>query len=296
MRDRAPCRASIVKAAVGDRPPLAIALGFPTLTSSLIMAVGHADFPARADCFPDERACARAALPPAAVPLLRKARGSPPCSMEPASTTSGSLETRLTGRPGSRAAPGTTEERTPTARLSWPASTQAAGDLRLAAAGPQRRAAGERADGLARDAAAAGAGWRPLPDPAAAQTRANQGDLVLAAFENPDPDMPGHIAIVRPSDVDATTLEAQGPFVTQAGGHNALSTPLARGFRKSPRGVAPRRRRLHSLLCPLNSMAAGALRGARQIRTATGGGYSEEYRRLRARAADRRSALNSPGE
>ena len=56
-------------------------------------------------------------------------------------------------------------------------------------------------------AAAAGAGWRPLPDPAAAQTRANQGDLVLAAFENPDPDMPGHIAIVRPSDVDATTLE-----------------------------------------------------------------------------------------
>jgi hypothetical protein len=80
-------------------------------------------------------------------------------------------------------------------------------------------------------AAAAGAGWRPLPDPAAAQTRANQGDLVLAAFENPDPDMPGHIAIVRPSDVDATTLEEQGPFVTQAGGHNALSTPLARGFR-----------------------------------------------------------------
>ena len=84
--------------------------------------------------------------------------------------------------------------------------------------------------GWLRSSAAAGAGWRPLPDAAAAQTRANQGDLVLAAFENPDPDKSGHIAIVRPSDIDAATLREQGPFVTQAGGHNALSTPLARGF------------------------------------------------------------------
>jgi hypothetical protein len=81
------------------------------------------------------------------------------------------------------------------------------------------------------DAAAAGAGWRPLPDAPAAQAAANRGDLVLATFQNPDPDRPGHIAIVRPSDIDAATLQDQGPFVTQAGGHNALSTPLARGFR-----------------------------------------------------------------
>jgi hypothetical protein len=80
-------------------------------------------------------------------------------------------------------------------------------------------------------ATAAAAGWRPVPDVSAVQARANEGDLVLATFENPDPDKPGHIAIVRPSDIDAATLQDEGPFVTQAGGHNALSTPLARGFR-----------------------------------------------------------------
>jgi hypothetical protein len=88
-------------------------------------------------------------------------------------------------------------------------------------------------------AGAAGAGWRPLPDAAAAQTRANQGDLVLAAFENPDPDKPGHIAIVRPSDIDAATLMEQGPFVTMAGRHNTLSTPLARGFANHPGAWLP---------------------------------------------------------
>ncbi len=86
--------------------------------------------------------------------------------------------------------------------------------------------------------AATGAGWRSLPDAASAQTRANQGDLVLAAFENPDPAKPEHIAIVRPSDIDAATLREQGPFVTQAGGHNAFSTPLKRGF-ANHRGAWP---------------------------------------------------------
>jgi DNA-binding transcriptional LysR family regulator len=93
--------------------------------------------------------------------------------------------------------------------------------------------------GWLRSMAAAGAGWRPLPDAAAAQARANEGDLVVAAFENPDPDKPGHIAIVRPSDIDAATLQDQGPFVSQAGGHNALSTPLARGFRNHPGAWRP---------------------------------------------------------
>jgi hypothetical protein len=88
-------------------------------------------------------------------------------------------------------------------------------------------------------ASAAGAGWRPMPDAAAAQAAANQGDLVLAAFENPDPGKPGHIAIVRPSDIDAAALKQQGPFVTQAGGHNALSIPLARGFRNHPGAWVP---------------------------------------------------------
>jgi hypothetical protein len=54
--------------------------------------------------------------------------------------------------------------------------------------------------------------------------------LVLAAVENPNPNQPGHIAIVRPSDIDAETLLADGPLVTQAGAENALSVPLAEGF------------------------------------------------------------------
>jgi hypothetical protein len=84
--------------------------------------------------------------------------------------------------------------------------------------------------GWLRSPEAAAEGWQPLPEVTSAQIRANLGELVLAAFENPDPNEPGHIAIVRPSDVDAATLLAEGPFVTQAGGHNALSVPLARGF------------------------------------------------------------------
>jgi hypothetical protein len=84
--------------------------------------------------------------------------------------------------------------------------------------------------GWLRSPEATAIGWQPLPDVTSAQIRINLGELVLAAFENPDRNKPGHIAIARPSEIDAATLLANGPFVTQAGGHNALSVPLARGF------------------------------------------------------------------
>jgi hypothetical protein len=93
--------------------------------------------------------------------------------------------------------------------------------------------------GWLRSPAATAAGWQPVPDATAAQTRANRGDLVLAAYENPDPDLPGHIAIVRPSDIDAATLQAKGPDVTQAGGHNAPSVPLIHGFANHPGAWLP---------------------------------------------------------
>jgi hypothetical protein len=88
--------------------------------------------------------------------------------------------------------------------------------------------------GWLRSPAAIAAGWRRLRDAVEAQHRANEGELVVAAFENPDPDRPGHIAIIRPSSIDLASLMATGPFVTQAGGHNALSEPLARGFGNHP--------------------------------------------------------------
>jgi hypothetical protein len=81
-----------------------------------------------------------------------------------------------------------------------------------------------------RDAPAA-SGWRSLPDPVAAQAAANRGDLVVEAFENPNPHRPGHIAIVRPSEQSRTDLDRDGPRETQAGETNALDTFTALGFR-----------------------------------------------------------------
>jgi hypothetical protein len=76
----------------------------------------------------------------------------------------------------------------------------------------------------------ASSGWRRLADSAAAQQSANIGNLVVAAFENPDPHKPGHIAIVRPGTPSAARLAEEGPDVTQAGATNALSMPLKRAF------------------------------------------------------------------
>jgi hypothetical protein len=80
-----------------------------------------------------------------------------------------------------------------------------------------------RTDGAAR-------GWRTLPNYREAQEAANRGELVLEAFESPDPHRPGHIAIVRPSDKSLATLNAEGPQETQAGTFNAISVSTARGF------------------------------------------------------------------
>ncbi|MDI1264092.1 MAG: hypothetical protein PS018_12630 [bacterium] len=74
------------------------------------------------------------------------------------------------------------------------------------------------------------AGWRRLPDAAAAQRSANQGNLVVVAYENPDRHKPGHIAFVRPGLPDLARLSSEGPDITQAGATNAISIPLARGF------------------------------------------------------------------
>ncbi|SJZ91014.1 hypothetical protein SAMN02745126_02832 [Enhydrobacter aerosaccus] len=73
-------------------------------------------------------------------------------------------------------------------------------------------------------------GWRPLADAAAAQQSANLGNLVVAAYENPDPHKAGHIAFIRPGVPTAARLASEGPDVTQAGASNALSMPLKRAF------------------------------------------------------------------
>ena len=77
-------------------------------------------------------------------------------------------------------------------------------------------------------------GWRELASYVEAQTAANHGELVLEAFENPDPHKPGHIAIVRPSGKTRMELDRDGPQETQAGEQNAISTTTAAGFRHHP--------------------------------------------------------------
>ena len=42
------------------------------------------------------------------------------------------------------------------------------------------------------------AGWQPLESPLEAQQRAKRGTLVVACYASSDPELPGHIAVVRP--------------------------------------------------------------------------------------------------
>ena len=73
-------------------------------------------------------------------------------------------------------------------------------------------------------------GWRRLADAAAAQANANQGNLVVAVYENVDRHRAGHIAFVRPGTPSASRLAEEGPDVTQAGAVNAIAIPLKRAF------------------------------------------------------------------
>ncbi len=73
-------------------------------------------------------------------------------------------------------------------------------------------------------------GWAPVPDGKAAQELANRGNVVVAVYKNHDPKKSGHIAIVRPSAKSDAELKAEGPEVTQAGGHNHNACSLKEGF------------------------------------------------------------------
>jgi hypothetical protein len=84
-------------------------------------------------------------------------------------------------------------------------------------------------------------GWHPVRDAVEAQHSANQGLLVVAAYRNHHDDMPGHIAIVRPSEKNDAELESEGPQITQAGGTNYCSTTLAQGFAGHPAAWKNRR-------------------------------------------------------
>lgn len=78
------------------------------------------------------------------------------------------------------------------------------------------------------------AGWHSVRDMREAQHLANKGQLVVVLYQNPDIHVPGHIAIVRPSEKSASALERDGPEVIQAGQHNHTKICVRIGFENHP--------------------------------------------------------------
>ena len=93
--------------------------------------------------------------------------------------------------------------------------------------------ANAQAEWLASDAASK-AGWRSVATMQKAQRLANEGTLVLVLYPNPDRHVPGHIAIVRPSEKSARALDENGPEIIQAGEHNHARTNVKTGFENHP--------------------------------------------------------------
>jgi hypothetical protein len=83
-------------------------------------------------------------------------------------------------------------------------------------------------------AAAEKEGWHRVPRMQQAQSLANQGELVVVVYANPDPHVPGHVAIVRPSEKSMHAMEDNGPQIIQAGTHNHNSTNVRIGFSSHP--------------------------------------------------------------
>jgi hypothetical protein len=80
-------------------------------------------------------------------------------------------------------------------------------------------------------------GWRRVATWDEAQRLANQGELVVVDYINPDSHAPGHIAVVRPAVKTYAQLKADGPETTQAGGHNVNDDTVQRGFHVWPNGL-----------------------------------------------------------
>jgi hypothetical protein len=64
-----------------------------------------------------------------------------------------------------------------------------------------------------------------------AQGLANRGYVVLAIYQNPNPKVPGHVALVMPDDLSKRKLEESGPSLIMAGTHNHDRITLKAGFK-----------------------------------------------------------------
>lgn len=62
------------------------------------------------------------------------------------------------------------------------------------------------------------------------QQLANEGYVVVAVCQNPDPQKPGHAALILPSEITPDQLAEGGPWVIMAGTHNHNKITLKAGF------------------------------------------------------------------
>jgi hypothetical protein len=74
--------------------------------------------------------------------------------------------------------------------------------------------------------------WTQVFLPTEAQELANQGNIVVAVWKNPDTEKPGHIVIVRPSEKSESLIISDGPDIIQAGHKNYNNTTLREGFKQ----------------------------------------------------------------
>lgn len=74
-------------------------------------------------------------------------------------------------------------------------------------------------------------GWYRLASETIAQEAAGDGRFVVASYDSGRELVPGHIAVVRPSQAGAHALGGPGgPEIAQAGLHNFIRGSLDRGF------------------------------------------------------------------
>ena len=72
-------------------------------------------------------------------------------------------------------------------------------------------------------------GWQSVSSPEA-RALANKGRPVVATFENPDPALSSHVAMLLPTSESETE-----PRIAQAGAANLFDVPLSRGFGRGKR-------------------------------------------------------------
>ena len=77
-------------------------------------------------------------------------------------------------------------------------------------------------------------GWRAVESGQEAQKMANDGFLVVAAYKTRNPEISGHIVVVRPDAKSKEMIQEEGPQITQAANHNFSNTTLQRGFKYHP--------------------------------------------------------------